>query len=782
MGFEWLTAESLEGAVGEVEAEEGEEAEVKANKLPPAKVLYLTMPSAEAMRKLLSQWAEFKRKQGAQAPWGLAPLWNMFSLLRDLRGWSAQDRVDPSIAKYVDLMLAGDPDREVVIEFSLWYREETKRRGEALASLNEMLKLTGGTLLDVVEIPEIRYQGALARVPAGVAKDLKSHVGTLAQLEDVMTIRPQSIFSVRVSDANSPALRELTAPGSDESARCIAALLDGFPVAAHAALAGRLHVHEVDISGAQAPVNLRNHGTAMASLILHGDLHRSEASLDRKVAVIPVLTGDAASGIESTPRDKLPIGIIYRALKAIVAANPTTASHLADIAIVNHSIGDTMAPFVRRPSPWAALLDYFSHHHRLLFIISAGNIESAIPTQYESLDEFHAADPAEREAAIMLALWNAKGQRGLLSPAESVNGLTVGALHADGSDGSFGAAIDPYPKVPMPNLASAVGFGTNRSIKPDLLHEGGRFAAAAASMSGGGVSISPRAVVDVGQLVAAPSVTGDLRHVTMLSGTSNAAALTTRAGLRIANSLDESFASDIPANHWLQRPTRAVLLKALIAHGSAWGTIGRILERTHKELHHHGRRDTISKLIGYGALRIEQVLSGDENRITLIADDVIRHDQLHEYLLPIPRSMLQSKDLRSITMTLAWTTPILPASIDYRSVALKIVDRQGNSKFWEGVERKFDCQPNGSTSERGTLLHMTLGGDWVQRESLAGGIFIGVQAFAKHASVKKVLVPYALAITMEVASAARATGLYTEVAQGIRQPQVRDGVRVGQRT
>jgi hypothetical protein len=67
-----------------------------------------------------------------------------------------------------------------------------------------------------------------------------------------------------------------------------------------------------------------------------------------------------------------------------------------------------------------------------LFIVSAGNITSSFPLEtYTDLAAFKAAPAAQREAAIILAIERSKGTRGILSPAESVNNLTVGAIHAE---------------------------------------------------------------------------------------------------------------------------------------------------------------------------------------------------------------------------------------------------------------------------------------------------------------------------------------------------------------
>jgi hypothetical protein len=52
----------------------------------------------------------------------------------------------------------------------------------------------------------------------------------------------------------------------------VAALLDGFPVAKHAKLSGRLTIDDPDdFQAMYGQASERRHGTAMASIILHGD-------------------------------------------------------------------------------------------------------------------------------------------------------------------------------------------------------------------------------------------------------------------------------------------------------------------------------------------------------------------------------------------------------------------------------------------------------------------------------------------------------------------------------
>ncbi|MFP4895885.1 S8 family peptidase [Paraburkholderia sp. EG304] len=776
LGFEWLTSEyddsSPDDDDEEVDGSDG-------NDGVGATYLYLTMPTVKGLETLLSRWRAFKA--GKSAPSGDGLWWALFSYLHDIRVWSAKDRIDPSIARYVELMLSGDPDTPVVMEVDLWYRNEAERRDRALRTLLELLKEVGGEMLDFCTIPEINYEAALVRVPANVARLLANRDGKLANADEIMTIRPQSLYEAEAGNSSTPKMPPVDSKHQDGAAPVIAAILDGYPVQGHEALGTRIAVHEVDIEGRDVPVAARRHGTAMASLVVHGDLHAPQAPLNAPVVVVPVLTVGAGGAGETTPPGKLPIGIIYRAVKSLVAGLDGEAAGAPEVVLINHSICDRYAPFVRRPTPWAVLLDHLSHAHRLLFVVSAGNIESAFPVElYPDKSSFDSDSSAQREAAILLAIEKAKGLRGILSPAESINALTVGALHADGSAAAPAGVVDPYPSVAMTNICSALGFGVRRGIKPDLVEFGGR-QTVVISQEPDNVAIRGFQSVHMGQMVASPDPAGgDLRKVTLSTGTSNAAALTTRAGIVVAQAVREIYAAD--GINWLNLPTRAVILKALLAHGARWGEIGKLLEEVYpptEAMRHHRRRETIAQFIGYGRPQPELVISGDQSRITLLAADTIFHDHLHEYRIPLPTAMLGTNEVRRVVITLAWSTPVSVTTDAYRGVGLKIVNSHGKKNFWGGVERTL--QPNSRSTERGTLTHFVLEG----RKKVAAiadekGLFVGVQAYANRSQFHVAEVPYALAITLEMAQSQRSAGLYAEVRNKIQErARVRGRARAG---
>lgn len=783
LGFEFLVGENKRGLDSEEAAEVHEEEQRGLNdERPVGPNLYLTMPSEAGLRKLLARWKSFT--QNEPAPLGLSRLWTIFGYLTDLRTWSAKDRIDPAMLAYVQRMLGERVNDPVSLEIDLWFRSTERERDKALATLRQVLAENNGHELDLVTIEAIRYQGILINVPANIAQLLVEGQGGLAHLDEIMTIRPQSDFDLDEQAQNG---RQGDIPDAPRPTRnAIAAILDGFPVDAHEAIAGRIDVVEVDARAIDAPVDRRAHGTAMASLVTRGDLHAPGQALDRRVAVVPVLISDA-SGRERTIPGKLPIGVIYRALQAIVGEGRPVPQALKDVVVINHSLCDTYAPFVRRPSPWAALLDHFSYKYRLVFVVSAGNINTPFElSEFEDVDQLRAADPSNRQLAILLAVEASKGTRGLLSPAEAMNAITVGAIHAEEAGPPTGGnVIDPYPdaRLTMPNLASALGLGINRCIKPDVITNGGRFAAGCSNLQGGGVSVSARRVAAMGQLVASPSRTGDLTERARLAGTSNSAALTTRACINIASSVEELFAAH--GVDWLTLPTRAAILRALVAHGCSWGVTGDVLEEIYPPTgtrQWFARRETISRFLGYGRLDPDRVTSGAANRITLLAEDSVRHEKLNEYKIPIPPAMLGNRDLRTVVITLAYMAPVKPELADYRGVALKVVSDGGTREFWKnGLDRVL--QPNARSADRGTLCHFVLQGETLKKAANAKGeIFIGVQAMARHPDFKKVDVPYALAITLEVAQSA-SSKLYAQVQDAVKaRAQAQTRTRTRQRS
>lgn len=729
--------------------------------------LYVGMPTDATYRKLRSLWNLYK--SGKPYPDNHSDWWALFDKLHDIRPWGAEDRVTPEFRAYVSRRAELEPGAPIRLEVDLWYRGEPLTRVAAIRLMKSRVLALGGEVLDEADLPEVLYHAALISLPFEAAVDLQGLTSDLALADEVMNIRPQSTFDathegVVEYDPTTPA------PSSGQSSKpAIAALIDGYPMENHALLKGRLDVVELDVAARDAPISERFHGTAMASLILHGDLAMKETPINRPLKVVPILQPNDQGG-ESPPNNKLAIAMIYRAvvdLKRGTAGQPPSGPQ---VLLINHSVCDEAAPFSGTVSAWARTLDFLSFQFGVLFIISSGNIRDRFAVEgYGSVKDFQSDDAVARRKAVVVGLDGVKSKRSMLSPAESINSLTIGAAHSDGSLEILPAtAVDPFPDAALANLGSGVGLGWNRAVKPDILMPGGR--QVAQPFFDKGLSVHPLEVGAFGQSVASPGVTvKSLNKIRRSSGTSNAAALATRAGLRIADALDETFEGE----DWTARKTAPCMLKALIAHGGAWGETGEALidylppvgVRSQKQ------KENISRFMGYGLSNIDRVVSGDQHRITLLADDVIRANKRHEYRIPLPDELSSRKELRRITITLAWLTPLRQGVAAYRALGLTIVGSDGRSKIWDGVKR-YRGQPPLGASRRGTLMHMICEGTAAVPFDDDDDFVINVQtARPQTTGLTRLDIPYALAVTFEVAATINA-----DIRESIRsriQPRVR---------
>ncbi|MER9303035.1 S8 family serine peptidase [Mesorhizobium sp. M0496] len=761
-GFEWLGEDFDDDSNDEEEEEEADEPSPDSGQ----SMLYVTMPTIRGLQKVLSLWKQYSTNQ-AKPGADDGEWWPLFGYLSDVRTWSAKDRVDPTLSRYVDRMMRKFPDRPIRLELDLWFRSDPSLRAAAREYVVGLMSLVGGTVLDFVTIPEILYQAALVELPNEQALRLGSFQGPLSTADRIMRVRPQSLYSSEAEDAAFSVLDHHEPQSAPDTRHPVVALLDGYPVENHSLLRNRLRVSEVDVHAVDVPVSRRRHGTAMASLIVHGDLGDDTVPIDRILQVVPILGAPQNLAEECTPQDRLPLGLVYRAVMTLVEGSNGVEPVAENVVVINHSICDREAPFGQRATYWAKLLDHLSHRFRLLFIVSAGNNSEPFAVDaYADCNALETADPVQRQIALLDALNRSRGSRIMLSPAETLNGLTVGAVHGDSSAGTPAGLVDPFDTISgVTNLASSVGLGLNRAVKPDFVELGGRQLIRSEDDSS---FVSAWAIEhpDVGQLTAAPGVGVSQNLVRRSTGTSNAAALTTRTATRLVDVLENLFAES--NERWLEAKTRAVVLKALLAHGCTWGGAGDILY----QLYAGGalrKKEAISSVLGFGRPDHSRIFTALGSRVTLLADDIISPDSLHEYRIPIPRAMVNNREVRRVVVTLAWSSPIDPITRRYRGVRLEVVDGDGKRDFWKGVKRTLS--PDGRAARRGTLQHLVFEGKNLVRPGSLGDIFLGVQAMAEMTPFAAAEVPYGLAVTLEMGQPVR-TDLFTDVEARVRAKRV----------
>jgi hypothetical protein len=608
-----------------------DEEELEGDEQDKKPFVYLLVPDAQALANIAALWDRWTRAQSMGT--GFAPWRDIFSTLRDVRPWGPQDRVMPEERAIIVEEIAGRPDDERIrIEIELVFRASATRGMTTEADTRAAIRNAGGEVVSRCRINDIGYHALLAELPVRAVREIIEMSPTsIAGLDPVMHIRPQSLASsIDVSESEATEIEEV----SPIQRSPILALLDGVPVAQHPLLRGTLVVDDQFGLEPTAVVINRHHGTAMASLIVWGDRNQTEQRIGRQIHMVPVLGAN-----DRFPSDRLIIDMIYQAVLAMRQGQDPSAP---DVIIINLSLGNVRKPFHGLMSAWARLLDRLSYRFGILFVVSAGNHGApfSIPglstfTQYET-----AAAP-ERAKATISALGQLLVERRLLSPAESVNSITVGGANIDAvsaADRRLAAgSADPYPTFTMANPSSALGPGFANSVKPDILmpasKEHMRFVS-----TGPSLTVKPCTAARAhGLKVAAPPRDGIGSYEHFTNGTSAAAALASRICHQIHDALEAAYGNVFTA---LSHVERATLLKALLVHTASWPNVASDLIREvlgpADNRQHVKQKDNIRRFLGYGFADSNIAISCTEDRATFWATGTLPRDRTVSVGVPIP--------------------------------------------------------------------------------------------------------------------------------------------------
>jgi hypothetical protein len=674
------------------------------DKIVPGR-FYLAMPDMEALSNLLSMWDRWQK--GEPLGRGFAPFSHLFEQLRDLRPWGPLDRIPDETVAFWREQSERNPDQPVRTEVELWYRNAEARRHQAAQTLQGLITEAGGRVVHEAVISDIAYHGMLIDIPAGDVQNLMSQrTVRLALADDVMFLRPQSLMQgpLEVETTTDASVQSATVP---PAGRPVAALLDGVPVQAHRLLASRLTLDDPDNLQSRAIVSRRVHGTAMASLILHGDRNEVGAALPRPLYVRPLMV-TSNNGYEHSEGDRLLIDTIHRAILRMKGSAGEEAT-APTVFLVNLSMGDTLRPFTGLMSPLARLLDFLSDRYNILFLVSGGNVRDhlAIP-DFANWTAFEGASPTDRERAVLTALNAAKHERTILSPAESLNALTIGAQHHDNVPTRQGAhnTVDPFQDNTLPNISSGLGLGHRRMIKPELYFPGGREHVRMHS-TGNGLKVSvgsPRQLY--GLSAAAPDSLGQgrLDQLALSDGTSSATALATRAGHRIFDALMDRDGGSLLAD--MDPQYYAIVVKALLVHSARWNGNDELLKEIcgpEDKRRYVERGENSSRFIGFGVPDISRVLECATNRATLVGFGTIPPESAQSFRIPLPASLERVTDPRSLTVTVAWFSPIKPGHQIYRCVRFEAEPMHPPIQVL-GVERARS-QPADQSVKRGSVFH-----------------------------------------------------------------------------
>jgi hypothetical protein len=753
-GFEWLIEWDQDELVGDADFYDEDDADK-----PIQRRLFLVASNQAALNQLITLWNKHQNDPNAKFEHGLGRFKKLFENLVDIRFWSMEDRLGHDIRSYwIDQLEGGSPT--ISFEIEAWYYTSASKNESARQQVLSRVASLGGHILSHTLIPDIGYHGLLVETPrAAVAAILSGEVPELLLADQIMFFRPRA-QSVAEPDGHIEHIPSGEVPLSTLGPP-VAALLDGLPQQNHPLLEGRLDIDDPDNWTEGYEAKDRRHGTAMASLILHGDLDAGGQVANRKLYVRPVLRPDPndfnPQRRESTPKDLLLLDLMHRAIKRICEGEAGQPPAAPTVRIINVSIGNPWRIFDREMSPWARLLDWLSFKYRVLFVVSAGN-DTEVLTVSVPQANFDTLQPEERASHALNALIERNPQRRLLSPAESINSLTVGALHTDSSTFTpVSGRFDLFVREGVSPL-SRIGHGFRRAIKPDLLMPGGR--TLHLQRLGGDPSTTRLGVVNAGvapgQRAAIPTTIARPGISTGYSrGTSNATALASRAATQAYDVIDalRSQGGAIPPEH------DAVLLKALLVHGASWGELGKALITSQPGIPNDKRKDFITRCLGYGVANIDRALGCAAERATLVGTGELLMDEALVFGAPLPPSLSGQKIWRRLTVTLAWLSSINPNHQSYRRAKLSITP-PGTLLQVTRVNSASD-----KATQRGTVQHECLEGNAAVAFIDGARLECKVNCMAAAGKFDHPI-PFALCMTLEVAPGVNVP-IYNEIRERI---------------
>jgi hypothetical protein len=468
-GLEWLG----EIEVDEIEPNEYFYADDKSKKLKGR--LYLILSNYQALQEMLNLWTRYTKNPNMVFRHGLTKFRDVFKCLKDIRRWSVEDRLDESgIIECWQKSLIHFPDDVKRFEIELWYRESSFKRNQSKNRLESIINQAGGQIITECTIKDIRYHSILAELPASEIENIIRTKDTeLVKCDGIMMFHPVGQMSVKIIDLNESSDTSILDEPKETIDKPIIGLLDGLPVSNHHLLKNRIIIDDPDDWAQYYSVKSRIHGTGMASLIINGDLNNGQDLIKQPIYCRPIMKPNNFNSEECVPDDILIVDLVHRAVKRIFEGDDGEEAVAPSIKVINFSIGDPSRQFNSSLSPLARLIDWLSQKYNVLFIISAGNSSDDILLDI-SKDEFLRKTEDEKSKIISKKILQDSRNRRLLSPSESINAISVGALHDDNSPDNCNGSLYNCYNYSFPSPFSPFGNGYRRAIKPEILYSGGK--------------------------------------------------------------------------------------------------------------------------------------------------------------------------------------------------------------------------------------------------------------------------------------------------------------------
>ena len=759
-GLEWLA----EIDVDEIELHDLYDAET--GKKVKGGRFYVLSSNKSATDELLRLWN--KHQAGEKLEYGLGKFKDLFVFLLTLRRWSVSDRLrDTGILDVWKEEYQAKEGTQSVIDFEIelhfWTSED--RRVRSFREVVQKIENAGGSVGQSICMEDIAFHALKATLPISSIDSLVNHDWRLEephselppvfQSESIRYFRPIGQHIDTEGEIYEDTLEVRLKP-VESNEPPVLALLDGAPFQYHQLLDNRIAFDDPCNFLEKYEVSQQNHGTAMASLICHGDLGMDQTEIrshTRQIYARPVLQPHSffSRNIEEMPPTDFQEDIIEIAVREMFEGDSPPAQN---VRVINLSLGNISQQYLHEMSPWARLLDWLSFKYNVLFIVSAGNFVGCICLN----DSENTSNPnSSCRSDVLHEIDRNQRNHRLLSPAESLNALTVGALHEDAS-GSLPLSVrgfDPIEDCDLPSPYSRIGPGYRGSIKPDIYVEGGRLLYDRDPNNESILVPVDASNRPPGVRVAYPGPRPEiLTNTSYQAGSSHAAAIVTHNAGHIFEALEEIRTENpsLPSSH------DAVLIKTLLVHGTSWRKNAVAYDHLKNSTNRRKFSRYLARYLGFGNLLPERVRECTQTRATAIGYGNIRDGQRHRFTFPLPNGTRVNDFLR-LTATLTWFTPVNPFHVGIRRAKLLLA---GNGLKGDEGHKRQNC--DWQQVRKGTVKHEIFE---LRKNNLPGDVLELFVECAADAGTLDEEVPYGLAVTLEVAEEEE-INLYELVRERIR--------------